>query len=116
MQDQKALALFEEILTRTKEGRIPWEPSVSDVTLLAAIKGKYSLVLKPYTHLDSFGNEEGWPSLVMRDSADRDLINITAVLEGIRPDALQDLYETARRQALKVDEKVQDLLTDLRNL
>lgn len=77
--------------------------------LLAAIKGKYSLVLKAYT-------SEGWPSLVMRDAADRELLTVTTELEGIEPQALQDLYENARRQALKVDAQVQDLLADLKSL
>lgn len=115
MEDAQALALFEEILARTKEGRIPWEPTVSD-TLLAAIKGKRSLILKPYTSKDSYGNEEGWPSLIVRDSADRELLHVTSELEGARIDALRELYETARRQAFKVDEQVQDLLSDLRSL
>jgi len=59
-EDVQALALFEEILARTKEGRIPWEPPVSD-TLLAAIKGKRSLILRPYPSKDSYGNEGDGP-------------------------------------------------------
>ncbi len=116
MQDSKILALFHEILGRTKQGRILWEPAVSGVTLLAAIKGKYSLVLKPYSTLDSYGNEQGWPSLAMRDSSDRELVTISSETEGVSIDELQDLYQTARRQAFKVDEQVQDLLSDLRSL
>jgi hypothetical protein len=115
MEDPKATALLDEILARTKEGRIPWEPSVSD-TLLAAIKGKRSLVLMPYTNTDSWGNEQGCPSLTVRDSSDRELLRVTSDLEGVNPESLEDLYETARRQAFKVDEQVQDLLADLRSL
>jgi len=115
MEDAQALALFEEILARTKDGRIPWEPSVSD-TLLAAIKGKRSLVLMPYTSTDSWGHERGAPTLTVKDSYDRELLRVTSEIDGVSSEALQELYETARRQAFKVDEQVQDLLTDLKNL
>jgi len=114
MEDAQALALFDEILARTKEGRIPWEPSVSD-TLLAAIKGKRSLVLMP-ARADSWGNERYSPSLTVRDSFDRELLRVTDEIEGVRLEALHELYDTARRQAFKVEEQVQDLLTDLKNL
>ena len=115
MRDEKAIAVFEEILAQTKQGRVPWEPDLAGTILLAAIKGKYSLVLKPYTSLNSYGAEFGPPTLVMKDASDRELVTITSSLD-VQPDALKELYETARRQALKVDEQVQDLLSDLRSL
>jgi hypothetical protein len=115
MEDTQALALFNEILTRTKEGRVPWEPLGSD-TLLAAIKGKRSLLLMPYTGTDSWGKEWGGASLTVKDSSDRELLRVTNEIEGVRSEALQELYETARKQAFKVDEQVQDLLSDLRSL
>ena len=116
MQDPKALALFQEILTRTKDGRIPWEPAVYGESLLAAIKGKRSLVLLPYTTRYEDGEEEGWPSLLVKDSSDRELLRVTDSIEGVDRVALQELYDAARRQAFKVDEQVQDLLTDLKSL
>jgi len=115
MEDAQAVALFQEVLATTRAGRIPWEPSVGD-TLLAAIKGKRTLILKSYTETDSYGNEHGWPSLSVRDASDRELLRVTSDLQDVRVDQLQELYETARRQAFKVDEQVQDLLSDLRNL
>jgi len=115
MEDAQALALLDEILVRTKEGRIPWEPLGSD-TLLAAIKGKRSLLLVPYTTTDSWGNGRGAPSLTVKDASDRELLRVTSEIEGVNQEALQELYETARRQAFKVDEQVQDLLSDLRSL
>ncbi len=115
MENDQALALFDEILARTKEGRIPWEPLGSD-TLLAAIKGKRSLLLVPYTTTDSWGNGRGGPSLTVKDSSDHELLRVTSEIEGLKPEALQELYESARRQAFRVDEQVQDLISDLRNL
>jgi len=116
MQDEKALALLDEILAKTTAGRVPWEPSVSGDTLLAAIKGKYSLILKPYTGIDSYGNEVGLPSLVMKDASDREILTVTSDLDGVNMDALTELYETARRQALRVDQQVEDLISDLKAL
>jgi hypothetical protein len=115
MEDAQAVALFQEVLATTRAGRIPWEPTVGD-TLLAAIKGKRSLILRPYTEKDSFDNEMGWPTLIVRDASDRELLRVTTELKGVRVDQLQELYETARRQAFKVDEQVQDLLSDLKSL
>jgi hypothetical protein len=115
MENPPALALFVEIVARTKEGRIPWEPTVSDA-LVAAIKGKRSLLLMPYTSKDSWGNLEGGPSLIVKDSADRELLRVTSQIQGVRLEALEELYEIARRQAFKVDEQVKDLLSDLRSL
>ena len=115
MEDVQALALFNEILARTREGRIPWEPSVSDA-LVAAIKGKRSLVLRPFTGTDSWGNDFGAPTLTVKDAADHDLLRVTSDVNGVREPDLQELYEIARRQAFKVDQQVQDLISDLRSL
>jgi len=115
MQDEKALALFNEVLTLTKEGRIPWEPVLSE-SLIAAIKGKRSLLLRPFEDVDSWGKEFGRPSLLVKDASDRELLHVTSHLEGVRPESLQELYDTARRQAYKVDQQVDDLISDLKSL
>jgi|SRR5450432_2354758 len=94
MQDEKALALFSETLAKTQEGRIPWEPSVSGDTLLAAIKGKYSLILAR--------EEDQWQglqiTLVMKDQMDRRILSVDRDVDGVQRPDLITLYDTARRQ------------------
>jgi len=119
MKDEKALALFKETLAKTQEGRIPWEPAVVGDSLIAAIKGKYSLVLR---------REEGelgtgrWVSsvakvtLTMRDQSDREILSVTNDVDGVETNAIGTLYDAARRQAYQVDRNVDDLISDLRSL
>jgi len=112
MQDEKALALFNETLAKTQEGRIPWEPAVSGDTLIAAIKGKYSLILTR--------EDDQWQGLVitliMKDQQDRRILSVDRDVDGIQRPDLTRLYDTARRQAYKVDQNVDDLISDLRSL
>jgi hypothetical protein len=110
MQDEKALALFKEVLTKTQKGRIPWEPGVSDDALIAAIKGKYSLVLRE-------DQARGWAiTLTMRDQRDREILTVGQFLDGMGSSDLRTLYDAARRQAYKVDKTVDDFISDLQSL
>lgn len=116
MQDEKALALFNEIHALTRGGRIPWEPAAGSDLLIAAIKGKRTLTLRPFEGTDDWGRDFGSPSLVVKDASDREILRVTSEIEGIKGGSLQELYDLARRQALKVDEQVIDLLSDLKSL
>jgi hypothetical protein len=111
MQDDKALALFKETFAKTQEGRIPWEPSISGDALIAAIKGKYSLLLRRE-------DLDGWVSvtLTMRDQHDREIISVGNYIDGAEAATLRNLYDVARRQAYKVDQSVDDLISDLQSL
>ena|SRR5437868_3397507 len=112
MQDEKALALLSETLAKTQEGRIPWEPGISGDTLIAAIKGKYSLILTR--------EDDQWQGLVitllMKDQSDRRILSVDRFIDGVQQTDLGKLYDTARRQAHKVDQQVDDLISDLKSL
>jgi hypothetical protein len=113
MQDEKALALFKETLAKTQLGRIPWEPAVSGDALIAAIKGKFSLVLTREERNDWIQDTY---KLAMKDQSDREILTVAHNIEGVKQTDLQTLYDTARRQAYRVDQQVDDLISDLRNL
>lgn len=112
MQDEKALALLNETKAKTDAGRIPWEPALSGDTLIAAIKGKYSLLLTR--------EEDQWRgtviTLTMKDDLDRRIISVDRYTDGTQADDLLSLYDTARRQAYRVDQKVDDLISELNSL
>ncbi len=113
MQDEKALALVSETLAKTQQGRIPWEPAVSGDALIAAIKGKYSLVL---TREESDAWRQENIRLAMKDQSDREILTVDRYIDGVEYTDLQTLYDTARRQAYRVDQQVDDLISDLKSL
>jgi hypothetical protein len=114
MVDEKLIKFFEGVLSKTKQGKIPWEPTAQESNFIAAVGGQFTLsisapaedtsALKPpafYRALDKY-------ALILRDMhgiittvTDRDEGN-----EGIRPGAMRELYETARWQAVHGGEKI----------
>ena len=113
MQDPKAVQFLKEVLSKTKEGRIRWEPTATDTVFLAAIAGKFTLSISEFYPRDSWGDPQY--ALLLRDSDDRILTRVTGENE-VGLDDLRELYEKARRQALHVDEKIDSLLGELSKL
>jgi hypothetical protein len=114
MVDEKLIKFFEGVLSKTKEGKIPWEPTAQESNFIAAIGGQFTLsisapaedasALKPpafYRALDKY-------ALILRDMHGI----ITTVTDrdegsgGIRPGAMRELYESARWQAVHGGEKI----------
>lgn len=116
MQDARAFALFEEVLDKTVSGRIKWEPTAEDDHFVASVGGKFTILARSYTWRDEVGGKGGGPSLVLKDAEGRELIRVTSSVEGLTVNQLSELYEMVRRQALRVDEKVDEVLAELGNL
>ena len=115
MQDPKAVQFFEEVLSKTKEGRIHWEPTATDTEYLAAIAGKFTLSISEYYQQDRWGNNEVKYALLLKDSDGRILTRVTDE-NGVGPEDLRELYERSRHQALRVDEKIDSVLGELSKL
>ena len=115
MQDPKAVQFFEELLSKTKEGRIRWEPTATGQEFLAAIAGKFTLSIAEFYQEDSWGKNELKYALLLKDSDARILTRVTDE-NGVGLEDLRELYERARRQALRVDEKIDNLLGELSKL
>jgi hypothetical protein len=111
MEDPKAIALLQEVAEKTKSGRIEWEPLADDDHFVASVRGKFTLLIIHY----SFQGEDRF-SLVLKDAEGTEVLRVTEYTEGVRPGQLEDLYGMARRQALRVDEKLDELLAELGNL
>ena len=47
---------------------------------------------------------------------DRRILSVDSFVDGIQTNYLVNLYDTARRQAYKVDQQVDDLISDLNSL
>ena len=112
MKDPKATDLFREVAAKTAMHRIQWEPSATD-DLVAAIGGEFTLRLFPYRGEDP---DEPDYALVLDDAQGRQLIRVDSEEEGVPLHRPRDLYEAARYQALRVDEKLDRVLGELAKL
>jgi hypothetical protein len=64
---------------------------------------------------DSWGNDTEEFALVLKDK-EHELIRVTPGGESISQFQMRDLFEMARRKALRVDDKIDDFLGELGKL
>jgi hypothetical protein len=122
MVDEKLIKFFEGVLLKTKDGKIPWEPTAQESNFIAAIGGQFTLSISGPTEIDSLiatslgftGPQEKY-ALVLSDMHGR-ISTVTDDDEGIRSGAMRELYETARWQALHGGEKINKALEVLQSL
>src|SRR5579871_4662007 len=105
--DAKALQLFQEVLAKTKAGKIRWEPLAVDNEFFAVLPGPFTINVSTRP-MDSWGTAEY--ELVLRDQG-HELIRVWDNNTG--EPGVAELYELARRQALRVDANVDKLLGEL---
>jgi hypothetical protein len=126
MADEKIIKFFEGVLSKTRAGKIPWEPTAQESKFIAAIGGEFTFSISSWTDIDRAfaealaftGSSRSQPkyALVLRDQIGTELAKVTENDEGIRRDDLQELYETARRQAVRAGERIDDVLEVLNKL
>ena len=111
MEDSKAVKFFDEVLSKTKDGKIRWQPTATDCDFIAAVGGHFTLSISEYM-------SEGFPNyvLVLKDQEGRVLTRVTNGDRRITYQSIAELYETARRQALRVDDKIDQILGELSKL
>lgn len=109
MDDPKALQLFQEVLAKTAAGRIKWEASASESEFFAVLPDGFTLLIF------TFSDREDQIALALRGE-EGELLRVTTEVNGVAWPELSKLYELARRQALSVDAKVDQLLGVLSKL
>jgi len=114
------IKFFEGVLSKTKEGKIPWEPTAQEGNFIAAIGGQFTLSISaeaenasPFMALELSGPLKY--ALVLSDMHGR-ISTVTDADDGIRPGAMRELYETARWQAVHGGEKINKALEVLQSL
>jgi hypothetical protein len=111
MEDPKTQKLIDEVIAKTRAGRIRWEAT--------ATADEYFSVL-PSGHTIIVGIEHDYnssnPWFVLRNADDQQLLRVTPDVEAVREVVLSDLHELARRSALKVDATVDKVLGELARL
>jgi hypothetical protein len=117
MQDAKAVQFFEEVLSKTRARKIRWEPTAVESDYIAAVGGQFTLSVAEYERENRYINQPIMEhSLALKDQEGRTLTRVTDMDDGISEVDMRELYETARRQALHVDEKIESLLGALSKL
>jgi hypothetical protein len=116
MADQQTIKFFDGVLSKTRKGRIPWGPTAEESKFIAAIGGEFGLSISAADPEDSYGRIQRHYYLILSDRSGVDLTTVTDTDEGIERNEIQELYETARRKALRVDEKIGNVLEVLNRL
>jgi hypothetical protein len=112
MDDPKALKLFQEILRKTRAGRLRWEATASDSQYFTVLPGGFTVAVDDTTERGEWGGIEHSFTLVLR-GIDGDLLTVTPAVDGVTNEDLGILFEFAKRQALGVDATVDKLLGEL---
>jgi hypothetical protein len=115
MEDSKALSLLRETITKTNARKLPWAETAQEDVFVVPMKGKYTLRAYGFTIYDGEGQKTGPPSLTLYEG-DKMVIDINADVPDVAERELRELYETVRRQALRLDEKLDDAIDFLKNL
>jgi Tol biopolymer transport system component len=116
MEDTKAKEFFEGVLAKTRAGRIRWQPTAEDSEYIAAIGGQFTLSVRQYFDQNKYGYQKVKYALILKDQEGRELTKVTDDVDGVALADICELYETVRRQALRVDEKIDRVLGELSKL
>jgi len=115
MDDPKAYQLFHEVLSKTRVGRIKWAPTADESEYVAVLPGDFILGVLKFIDQNPHGHEIERLALALR-SDDREILRVTDDVDGVSRIDLKELYESARRQAVRDDAKVDQLLSELAKL
>jgi hypothetical protein len=112
MEDPKALRLFREVLAKSKQGRILWEPTAKENEYISVLPSGNTISISCWETENSFG-DTGRAGALTLINLGQELLRVTSDVEGVEFDDIQALYEAARRYALHVDDKLDVALGDL---
>jgi hypothetical protein len=101
MWTEKDSKFLDRLLESTKVGKTDWAPTANTKTFTTSLSGKFSI------SVGGSGENDGW--LTIHDA------NGTRIhyLSSDDFNQLPELYQLARRRALKVDEAIDELMKDL---
>jgi hypothetical protein len=118
MEDPKALKLFQEVLTKTKAGRIKWEPTANEAQYSSILPSGHALLVSMSHRETTWGDPlpDVFVLMLRSRGLDQELLRVTSDVDGVGQEGLNELYEFARRRALQVDATVDQVLGDLAKL
>ena len=102
MATDKEIKLVEQLLDKTRKRILSWEPTAEDDEFVSTLGGNVSFTVRGALR----------DVLTMRDERDRVLLTV----DSREISELSQLYAEARRQALRVDESLDNVLERLTKL
>ena len=102
MPDQTEIQLLLKLLESTRRKQIDWSPTAQELQFSGSVAGKYTLLVQknPFTNLV-------W--LTVKNVDGDELVS----LNNQSDERVDQLYDLAKRQVLKIDEQVADLMKEL---
>lgn len=99
----KEVILVEQLLDKTRKRALTWEPTAREDEFISTLGGNVSFTVR-------IGKTR--EVLILRDDHDRTLLSVTS--DDVSE--VSQLYAEVRRQALRVDESLDDVLKQLAKL
>lgn len=115
MDDFKARQLLQEIVTKTRAGRIKWEPTANESEYFCVLPGGFLVSVRSWQDHDTQGNWSESRGLALR-TGEKELKLVTCGFTDPGWVDLGDILDLARRQAVEVDAEVDRLLGELAKL
>ena len=103
MATDKHIRLVDQVLEKTRKKLLAWEPTAREDEFLSTLGGTVAFLIR------RTGTGE---TLILKDERARVLLTVTSV----ELSQVSQLYAEARRQALDVDESLDDVLEQLTRL
>lgn len=98
--------LLARLIQATNQGRVDWEETAKASEFTASFGGKWTLLMKE----DWFGSPpQDFHKLLFKNSEGDTLVSISSEDDS----SVDQLYELARRHALKIDDALADLLNEI---
>src|ERR1017187_4493911 len=117
MADGRVREMFDELVAKTNSRSLKWDAAATEGEFVAAMGGKYVIKLLPYTWVDpETGEPHGNPSLTIEDDKGISLMDINSGPSGVTGQELNGFAGSVRRIVYRLDEKIDDLLTQLKKL
>ena len=104
MATDKEIKLVEQLLDKTRQRILSWEPTARDDEFLSTLGGNVSFTVGPWGEMTD--------ALIMRDQRGRVLLTV----DSGDVNQVLELHGEARRQGLKVDESLDEVLKQLTKL
>ena len=98
----KIEAILEKLFQLSREGKIAWKPTVNPTTFSAVLGDSSALISKDGTTIN----------LKLLDSSGDDLDHLSLWGDS----RMEQLYESARRRALNIDARLDNVLGELSQL
>jgi hypothetical protein len=99
--------LIDSLFSATEQDRVDWQPTGTTDQYAASFGGKWTVLIDKISI--SGGTDRFW--MEVKDSTGETIVRVTHAEDN----RIREIFEMARRQALKIDEALADLLKELRN-